>query len=187
MIVIADAAGKGISACLYSLMLRSMLRSCATEDDLSTLICHANNLFCLDTGESGFFATAWVGIYNADTHLLQYASCGHHPAMLHRATGRIEELITKGIALGVTPLEKMETAEVLLHAGDTLLLYTDGVLEAHNPASTLFGKYRLHQLIEAHADGSAKQLVSQLLNEVSLFCEKTPQHDDITVLALKLT
>lgn len=187
MLAIADAAGKGVSACLYSLCVRSMLRSYeATIDELPKIIDATNSIFCLDTADSGVFVTAWVGAYNAISRKLNYSCCGHYPALLIKQDGSLLELTTRGMALGVQAFEKVESSTVQLHSGDFILLYTDGVLEAHNSNDELFGKERLIECIRTKKWSSAQELVDAVEQTVAVFAASTPQHDDVTLLVLRV-
>lgn len=186
MVAVADAAGKGISACLYALGVRSMLRSFTDSyEDLSKTIQSTNNLFCLDTGDSGEFVTAWIGIYDPLTELLNYSSCGHLPAILRRKDGTIEELTTPGMALGVAFFEEVHCASIRLFPGDLLLLYTDGILEAHGPNMLQFGKSRLIDLISDIHDQRSQEIVDLILQEIENYSKGTAQHDDLTVLIIR--
>jgi sigma-B regulation protein RsbU (phosphoserine phosphatase) len=186
LIAIADASGKGISACLYSLSVRSMLRSYATSlHSLSDAIRAVNELLRRDTGESGMFVTAWVGLYDMKTAMLHYTSCGHPAALLKRKEGGIQELSTSNPALGVVPFHHVESASIELRPGDTLFLYTDGILEAHNPQMKIFGKEKLYHLV-SQPFHSSQELVDSVLAGVDRFVNGAAQHDDLTLLAMRL-
>lgn len=183
-IAIADAADKGISACLYSLSFRSMLRTAAaTMQDLATISKTANRLFMHDTEESSFFITAWIGLYDPQTKLLQYCSHGHPPAYLRFPDGKIKTLSTRGMALGVQETDP-EVKEIILREGEVLFLYTDGVIEAHDPNKRLFGKERLIEFLSRTQAKTAKEIVDELLKEVHSFCSGAPQADDLTLIAI---
>lgn len=187
MIVIADASDKGISACLYSLAVRSILRAEASSSlELPEIIRKANALFCLDTEESGTFVTAWVGIYDSRTRVLEYTSCGHPFAVVKRPSGIVEQLATSGIALGVVPFDQVPVASVQLSRGDLVLLYTDGVIEAHDLQEQLYGKKRLLNIIGRMEDPSSQAMVDAIFREVENFSSGAEQHDDMTLLALRL-
>lgn len=187
VVAIADASGKGISACFYSLCLRSMLRSYdATHSELPQIIRSTNNLFCLDTGETGMFVTAWVGIYDPSTKLMRFSSCGHHPAVVKRKNGALEEITTPGIALGVAPFDKVKDDSVQLQSGDWVILYTDGILEAHDQENNLFGKERLFQLLRESSDQNAQALVDRITAAVLEFSHESVLFDDITLLVLRV-
>ncbi len=184
---IADASDKGVSACLYSLIVRSMFRChILSTDRLDRVASDVNNLFCLDTGTTGEFVTAWVGLYRAEDHLLTYINMGHLPAFLCHFDGTVEELTTKGIALGVTQGANIEMRTKKLQPGQLLVLYTDGVTEAQNEKGELFGKSRLLDFIQSHHASEPQELIDRLIEEIKRFSSTTPQHDDLTVLAMKV-
>jgi serine phosphatase RsbU (regulator of sigma subunit) len=182
LMAMADTAGKGISACLFSLGLRSMIRTLATTtSDLSEIVLRANDLFWIDARNSGMFVTLWMGIFDPKTRLLTYCSQGHPPALLRRK-GQVLDLSTEGIAMGAQQLEAISCAEIVLLPGDLLLLYTDGIIEAHNAKDQLFGVKRLKELLLHDKKRSAQQLADHLLKEVSAFSQDVAQHDDIALL-----
>ncbi|NRA89827.1 MAG: SpoIIE family protein phosphatase [Simkaniaceae bacterium] len=187
MLSIADTSGKGISACLYSLSVRSMLRSYGEiHKDLDVIVKETNNLFCHDTGDTGVFVTAFISFFDPQTKRLLYTNCGHFPALLLRSDGKLEKLTTKGMALGVIPFDTVETKEVQLETGDILMFYTDGVVEAHNEAQEMFGEETLTNSFQVKKDLSPKEIVDTMIEEVALFAEGTPQHDDLTIVILKV-
>ncbi|MCC6127600.1 MAG: SpoIIE family protein phosphatase [Chlamydiae bacterium] len=182
---VADCAGKGISACLYSLGFRSALRAFArVAKDLSEIVKKANNLLIMDTADSGFFITAWIGLYNAKTGVLQYCSQGHPPALLKRKS-TLQELSTEGIPFGISPFEGEFVQQIQLVQDDFLLLYTDGILEAHNLEKKFFGFTRLKDFFLQFSGNSSRECVEQLLERVQQYSENTPQYDDMTLLAMK--
>ncbi len=177
LIAIGDVSDKGISACLYSLGLRSTLRACARSDcNLLDIARQANDLFLLDVQESGFFATLWLAVLNNEK--LQYVSFGHPPALLKR-NGEILELSTHGSAFGLMEQREFKIGEIELLDGDVMLLYTDGAIEAHDANQTLFGMERLKQTLQSASSASA------VLKELVFFSQNTPQHDDIALLFLQ--
>lgn len=184
LIAICDIAGKGISACLFSLGLRSILRSLASvTNDLSEFIRKVNDLYLIDAHASSMFATLWLGIYDPATHRLDYCSQGHPPALLRRE-GKLQELWTGGIALGAQKIDVIPTKHITLMKGDLLLLYTDGVIEAHNQKDQLFGKERLKESLLGQ--GTSQQIGDQLIEKVSRFSRGAVQHDDITLVVLQI-
>ncbi|MBS0653172.1 MAG: SpoIIE family protein phosphatase [Verrucomicrobia bacterium] len=187
LISVADAAGKGISACLYSLCARSMFRSfAASANNLEKTILETNNLFCLDTAESGNFVTAWVGILEPETRTLQYASCGHLPAILRKPDGTITEIATPGIALGVMPIQEAAVAQVQLEKGDMLVLYTDGIIDSQDSYFEFYGKKRLIEVIKKEGGKTAEDLVDAILGSVEMFSLNIPLVDDRTLLVIRM-
>ncbi|MES2273852.1 MAG: SpoIIE family protein phosphatase [Chlamydiota bacterium] len=186
LIAMADVAGKGISACLYSLGLRSMLRSLASQNlELSEIVIRTNDLFWLDARSSSMFATLWLGLYDPKTDRMNFCSQGHPPALLRRG-GEIQELWTGGIALGAQKFDTVPTKEISLFPGDLLLLYTDGIIEAHNENDQLFGQKRLHKFLKSEKKYSSEEIAKRLWSAVAKFSGSAPQHDDMTLLVLQI-
>lgn len=185
-LIIADASGKGVQACLYSLSARSMLRIYAQHFEGIDEVMHATNtLFCNDVGETGMFITVAAAIYHINTQELEYYFCGHNPGFIRRKDGTIDTLHLQDIAMGLIPGGTGRAERVKLEKGDCLLFYTDGVTEAHDNHLQLFGEARLKEFLKTH-DLSAHEMVNQLVNEVSIFASGRLQHDDITLLAMKI-
>jgi sigma-B regulation protein RsbU (phosphoserine phosphatase) len=184
---IGDAAGKGISASLFALTLRSALRAVcqSVKEPLDLMLERVNRLFCQDTRDSGYFATGWVGKIDLSSLELSYSSCGHLPTLLLRE-GKTLELTMEGTALGVEEETHIETKSIQLFPGDLLILYSDGVIEAHNPQKELFGAKRLHESLLQLRDPSPQKMISHILQQIEGFTQHAPQHDDITLLLLKI-
>ncbi len=186
MIAIADASDKGISACLYSLIVRSLLRSYAeSEETLSDTLLQTNNLFYKDAQATSNFVTAWVGFYQVKEKSLTFSSAGHLPAILISPDGMIEELTTQGMALGVTEWKEVEIKTVHIAPGSLLFLYTDGVIDTFNEKGELFGKSRLLDFLKTYRTLEPQQLIDRLVAEVNQFAMQTLQHDDLSILCLK--
>ncbi|MCB1082345.1 MAG: PP2C family protein-serine/threonine phosphatase, partial [Chlamydiia bacterium] len=187
MISIADSAGKGVSACLYSLSLRSMLRSFSElHSDLPTILKKTNNLFCQDTGNTGEFVTAFVAFFDPKTKVLEYSNCGHFPALRIKKNGEWDHLTTHGMALGVTLFEEVATANITLESGDLVVFFTDGIVEAHNEAMELFGEERLLHHLQEQKGKSPQEIVDAMIETVAFFAEGSPQFDDLTLIVVKV-
>lgn len=185
-LTIADGSDKGISACLYALIVRSMLRSHAIAgNDLKKIVMATNDLFCHDTGMTGNFVTAWMAIFNKESKTLSFTSAGHCPAIYIGSGGEVEELNTQGIALGVEEGAEFEVKEKILVSDSLLLLYTDGVIEAHNEKGELFEKSRLIEFLTGRRALGPQALIDKLLEEINQFSKGLPQHDDLTVLSIQ--
>jgi serine phosphatase RsbU (regulator of sigma subunit) len=181
LLVMADVAGKGISACLFSLGLRSSLRAlAASAENLSSVVAKANDLFLMDAKETGLFATLWLGIVRDG--VLEYINLGHPPALLKRK-GQLQELTTHHVAMGLMPLHGLKSGKVSLEAGDELLLYSDGITEAHNAKSKLYGIDRLKKtFLRDEVGQSTGAIVEKIFDEALAFSDGAPQHDDMTLL-----
>jgi serine phosphatase RsbU (regulator of sigma subunit) len=186
-LAIADTAGKGISACIYSLGVRGALRALGrAKHSLSEMILRANQLLIDDTKHSGMFITLWAGVYDMKTRALTYTNHGHLPTLLVRE-GAIEELTTPGIALGATHLDTVPTKKITLRPHDRLLLYTDGVIEAHNPQNHLYSGERLKGQLLTHNTLGSHALLNALFQDVHSFTKDAPLHDDLTAAILYLS
>ncbi len=188
LIVMADTSGKGISACLYSFILRSMLRSFASSGkELADLVRLANALLCLDTSDTGMFVTAWVGLLDIDSFRLEYASLGHYPAI--RKLGsipKLEELQAQGSAFGVTFTKSIEIGSVVLQSQDVLVLYTDGMIEAENIEGEPWGKKRLLECVAAlPQELSVDEVIAKIQEELRQHIGQRTLEDDVTLLVLK--
>lgn len=187
LIAVADTAGKGISACLYSLGLRSILRTLAsTGMSLSDIVLRANALFLRDAHQSGMFVTLWIGIYDVHEKILEYCSQGHPPAFLVHQE-KIQELSTGGIALGAQAYDAVEVKKTTLPLGALLFLYTDGIVEAHSAEQQLYGVDRLKSFLLKSSMLSSLAIADGLLAEIEQFSQGVIQHDDITLIAMRLT
>ncbi|MBX7066517.1 MAG: PP2C family protein-serine/threonine phosphatase [Parachlamydiales bacterium] len=186
LISVCDTAGKGIPACLFALGLRSILRTLATTvHDLSELVQRANDLYFIDAQNASMFSTLWIGIFDPKSHKLTFCSQGHPPGLLVRGA-QLEELWTQGIALGAQKVDLIPTKEVGLEDGDLLVLYTDGIVEAHDSENRLYGKNRFYEILVKKQKSTAQQLADRIIEEVRLFSGGAPQHDDMTLLVIRV-
>jgi sigma-B regulation protein RsbU (phosphoserine phosphatase) len=120
------------------------------------------------------------------TGVLSYANGGHNPPLVARADGSIEALDgAGGLVLGVMPSVSYPDHTIQLRPDDRLVLYTDGVTEAFNPADEAYGVERLVAEIRAHRTGTTAALVERICSSVTDFAGAAPQSDDITLTALK--
>jgi serine phosphatase RsbU (regulator of sigma subunit) len=131
------------------------------------------------------FVTCFYGILDLSSGRLLYANAGHDPPYLRRGGGDAEELRARGMPLGLMPGMSYEEKEILLEPGNSVLLYSDGLVEAHDAGGEMFGFPRLRALVAEHGD-EEKSLVDSLLEELYSFTEEGwEQEDDITLLMLQ--
>lgn len=186
LIVMADVSGKGIHACFYALLLRSMLRSFALKNtDLAEVLHQTNQLFSMDTQPHGVFATAWLGVFDPVDFSIMHTSCGHPPAYILRKNGHINELQNRTMSLGVAEISEFPIESTELHPGDQLFLYTDGLSEMHNLKNGLFGEDRIKAFIVEKQSLPTEDFLADLYEEMAWFSEGAPQHDDISFILLK--
>lgn len=185
MCLVADTSGKGLDACLFALTMRSILRSYAKCNmSLSDLIMKANKIYLEDSSESQMFITAWVGIFDTKSGVLEYCNLGHNPPMYAKGE-TIKMLEPTGISFGVDTYQKVITEKLKVGKGDKLLLYTDGISEAMNSKGGQFGADTLEKHFTAQRAKTPKALVKVLMSKVDRFCAGAPLSDDQTLIVLE--
>jgi serine phosphatase RsbU (regulator of sigma subunit) len=129
------------------------------------------------------FVTCFYAILDPGSGSLTYANAGHDLPYLHR-NGEAEELKARGMPLGLMPAMGYEEKEIVLEGGEAALLYSDGLVEAHDPQRHMFGFPRLQALVAKHGEVGA--LGDFLMEELYSFVgESWEQEDDITLLTLR--
>lgn len=188
MLTIADGAGKGISACLYSLSLRSILRSYATEYlDVEKLMQFANNLFCLDTEKSTMFVTALIVAFESKTRKFSYYSAGHNPCIIRKKDGTLLKLSSNGMAMGVSNIDAtMQKRSLELSSGDLIVLYTDGVTDAQTSKGELYGEARFLSFLSKYGEHSVHELIEEIFRDIEMFSAGAKQYDDITIVIMRV-
>jgi sigma-B regulation protein RsbU (phosphoserine phosphatase) len=184
--VVADVSGKGISAGLFGMLSKTLLRSVAIHNQtgLGVIIEKVNDGLCEDN-ENCMFVTTFFARYDPVDGSLNYINAGHPAPILVRQNGQIEWLKpTKGIALGVMEASVFKQGFTQMSPGDLLLMYSDGVTEAINTNEEEFGNQRLADLFENQGSYSPEQAVMRVLKAVENFAQGAEQSDDITCLAL---
>jgi steroid delta-isomerase-like uncharacterized protein len=182
-LVVGDATGKGIPAALVMATTRGMLRASAQPlDSPGEVLARVNDALYPDI-PSDMFVTCFYAILEPKSGTLSYANAGHDlPYLWHG--GDAEELRARGMPLGLMPEMSYEEKEAVLREGDSVLFYSDGLVEAHDPHYEMFGFPRLRVLISEH--GKERSLVDTLLEELYSFVgESWEQEDDITLLTLR--
>jgi serine phosphatase RsbU (regulator of sigma subunit) len=184
-LVIGDIAGKGMPAALLMANLQANLRSlCAIVlEQPEQLLQSVNRVFRENTADNAF-ATLFYSEFDDRTRCLRYANCGHLPALLLRAAGRVERLETTAPALGIFSDWECPTAERQLVPGDLLAIYTDGITEAFNPAGEEFGEERLIETLHRSRDLSPRDLIAAIFDEVHRFSPHE-QRDDVTLIVAR--
>jgi len=182
-LVIGDVAGKGIPAALVMTATRTMLHTAAQSGDApGEILSRVNELLCVDIRQ-GMFVTCFYAILDPTSGRVQYANAGHEPPYRRQREG-VSQLWAVGMPLGMLPGSRYETHEARMTPGESLLFYSDGVVEAHNTSREMFGLPRLLACVSAHPGG--RELIGLLLIELGRFTGADwEQEDDVTLLALQ--
>jgi serine phosphatase RsbU (regulator of sigma subunit) len=195
-IALADVSGKGVAAALIMSVVQASLRIISSEGEvlLPNLVARMNE-FVYRSTPSSKYATFFYARFDGQRRQLRYVNAGHNPPYLFRA-GRasgsepalpvIEELSTGGTVVGMFPEMGYEEATVDLLPGDVLLIFTDGVPEAHNPANEEFGEERLQQLLRTTAHLPADEISARISAETKDWIRDAEQYDDLTFIVMKV-
>jgi sigma-B regulation protein RsbU (phosphoserine phosphatase) len=195
-LLIADVSGKGMSAALYMAELKGLILSLSQiHASPRDLLVRANHLIS-EHLDSRSFITMTYAVIDPAAGRMTYARAGHTPLMfLPRgdADGSRAQILTPdGMVLGLR-IDRGERFESLLveaslsfGPGDLLVLFTDGISEAMNEHADCFGEPRLAELLEEHAHLPFEELRERILREIDAFVGGAPQHDDMTMILLKV-
>jgi serine phosphatase RsbU (regulator of sigma subunit) len=187
-VVLADVADKGMGAALYMALSRTLIRTYADEyQDKPEWVLRAANQRILADTHGGLFIPIFYGLLDPNSGILTYCNAGHHPPyhLSAHEGGQPEELSRTGMPLGVSLEASWSEEAVQLAPGDLLLLYTDGVVDAHNPDQELFGADRMLEITISLKHRSALHVQDAILSEVRAFAGNEQQFDDLTLVLIK--
>ena len=182
--LLADVSGKGLGAALCTNLLQGALSGMTLGTDPARVFNHVNRFLC-DHAEIGRYATMFFGIIDDQGHL-EYINAGHPSPFLIR-NGVAEDVFTEGsYPVGLVPEAEYTTVCLKLEPGDTLVLFSDGVTEAMDPAEQLFGVPRLKEvLMGAATQTPLDELQRKVLDAVENFARGASQADDLTLLLVR--
>jgi sigma-B regulation protein RsbU (phosphoserine phosphatase) len=181
--LIADVSGKGLGAALCTNLLQGALSGMTLGTDPARVFVHVNRFLC-DHSEIGRYATMFFGIVD-DKGNLEYINAGHPSPFLIRK-GVAEDVFNEGsYPVGLVPEAEYTAVHLKLEPGDTLVLFSDGVTEAMDPAEQLFGVPRLREVLNGHMQTSLEDLQQLVLQSVENFSRGASQADDLTLLLVR--
>ena len=189
-IAIGDVSGKGIGAALLMASLQASLRAQALHphSDLTALIGDVNRLV-YESSPTAFFASLFYAEYEPATRMLQYVNAGHNPPIILRPQMESCELFhlrAQAVPIGMFVDTQFAATKFQLAKDDILVAYTDGITEAANASGELWGLERLERLLRSCNRMAPNEIVERILAEVSEFANGEPQHDDITLVVMKV-
>ncbi len=184
-LIVGDVSGKSVPAAMFMAVSRTLLRTvCSHEKNLADAISYANNILCEDN-DTCMFVTLFVANLNIKTGEINYCNAGHHQACNLMANNEVEQFGITGLpALGAIPNVTFKTGTYKLGQGDKLIIYTDGITEAHSPEKELFGEERLFEILKREGDKSPEELYNIIIKEVNDF-QAGENFDDVTLLILE--
>jgi len=184
-IAVGDAVGKGVAASLLMASVRASIRAYAHDlYDLDVVIDRVNRALYRDTLDNEF-ATLWYGTIDHETKRLTYCNAGHEPALLLR-DGKIFPLDVGGMVAGVLKDTTFNKSLVFLKPGDSVLLYSDGVVDAMNEHNQRFGRDRLEYTLHEIGSLSAEAGVKQLVERLDRHRGEREANDDVTIVLIRV-
>ncbi|MCQ2795596.1 MAG: SpoIIE family protein phosphatase [Bacilli bacterium] len=186
LFLIADVSGKGIPAAMFMMRAKTLIKSLSSTDiPLEDIVNTANKELCAQN-EASLFVTAWIGILDPNNGELRYINAGHMNPLLKKKNGKFAEFPNKhNFVLAAMPDYEYKSEIAYLEPGDELVLYTDGVTEAHNPQKELYGVNRLIDLVNNAQYFNAKQLLDEISDDVVRYADGVEQFDDTTLLIMR--
>lgn len=182
-LVVADVCGKGIAASLLAATLQGALAAeIGSERSLGEIVSRVNRVHCR-LAPVGKFITMVVALLEPDG-TLRIVNAGHCP-VLHAHRNGVASIVTDGMALGLDEDANYRDATIRMSPGDTVLLYTDGIVECEGPGRELFGDNRLERLLEQERALSSLALLERVTHEVETFRRGVPVSDDLSVLVVR--
>ena len=186
LFVVADVAGKSIPAAMLMATFQASLRTLSTSSaSLLELITNLNRYACTNSQGGVRFTTAFLAELDPATGGVVYVNAGHNAPLLRSASGAIEHLSTGGLPIGILADTVYEAGTTRMNAGDWLMIFTDGVVEAFNAQGKEYAEPRLIQVLQGNANRAPAELLRSLLADLDTYVGNTPQHDDMTCLLVK--
>jgi sigma-B regulation protein RsbU (phosphoserine phosphatase) len=192
-VMVADVAGKGISAALLMSTLQASLRACvlaggpdaSAQGSLAGLVSTLNRLLCKSTGPASY-VTFFYAQLDERSHTLSYVNAGHNPPLLFRGPGEPVKLEEGGPVLGFFEGCRYGQGAARMGRGDVLVGFTDGVVEALNEKGEEFGEGRLQEAVASSVHMTAQEICDRIVERVGEWCGGAPQHDDLTLVVLRV-
>jgi sigma-B regulation protein RsbU (phosphoserine phosphatase) len=186
LVAVGDVSGKGIPAALFMAVTMTILRSMARQGHRPEQILRLLNDELLEQNPRGMFVTLQLMLFDSVARKVTCASAGHHGAV-RVAPSQPPQLVftSSGRVLGLMPGEEIASETLPLTAGETFVLFTDGVSEAFDVSGELFGEERLLAHLQAGSGGSARETAVGVVNAVRQHAVGAKQSDDITVVAVR--
>ena len=188
-VVVGDISGHGVDAALLMTSARAFIRSRAAQPGSpSQIVSSMNRDLASDMEDTGHFMTLFFMEIDPRAGSARWVRAGHDPALIyHSGSGNFEELLGKGLALGVDR-ESVYTEHALRHLvpGTVIAVGTDGIWEANDSKGRIFGKDRFRRIIQECAAEKSKTIIENVFSEIDKFTRGLPSADDITLVIIKI-
>lgn len=190
-VAVGDVSGKGTQAAFFMTLTKGFLRALAqVSASPAAVLTHVNKLF-YDNVERGVFVSMVYGVFDTRHYSLTVARAGHNPVIMHKTQAlEVQVVNPMGIALGLdqgeTFTKSIQEVSIPFQKGDLFVFYTDGFPEAMNKTMEEFGEDRLCRTVQKYAHGSAAEIMDGVFAEMKQFVGRAKQHDDMTIVVVKV-
>lgn len=185
ILALGDICGKGLAAGMWTTHVAGLVRAHTARTSRSqTIVTQVNSDLCRMSALRPF-ASLFLAKLDPVTGVLEYTSAGHPPALLFRSDGKLERLSEGGLLLGVLPDAVYHPGKILLNIGDTLLVYSDGIIESRDKAGREFGNSKLEAQARYALPASADAVLFSVLGAVQDFAGTGPLIDDMSLAVVR--
>ena len=185
ILALGDVAGKGSPAALLMALLLAMLRTLVDEQLEPPALIERLNAQIWRHSPASRFITIFYAVYTPSTGMLTYVNAGQNPPLIRRRDGSFEKLTGTGIALGMFDRSTYAAIDTRINPGDMLVLYSDGITEAENPAGQPLEEAGLQTILDQYSWDAPAQLGMHILKAVEAYAQAPRFADDLTILILK--
>jgi serine phosphatase RsbU (regulator of sigma subunit) len=185
VVALGDVSGKGTAAALLMSCLHAAIHAQADIHNSLAKTIGAVNRYLVESIPANRFVTLFYAELDPKNGALAFLNAGHNPPLIVHSGGTMEQLAAGGLPLGIMPNADFREGRTQLHYGDVLVIYSDGVSEATNPAGEEFGPTRLYEVVARNLDASAGGIRDRIESALTKFCQGTPAADDITLVICK--
>jgi phosphoserine phosphatase RsbU/P len=185
VVALGDVSGKGTAAALLMSSLHAAIHAQADIHNSLAKTIGAVNRYLVESIPANRFVTLFYAELDPKDGALAFLNAGHNPPLIVHAGGTMEQLAAGGLPLGIMSNADFREGRTQLHYGDVLVIYSDGVSEACNPAGEEFGPTRLYEVVARNMDASAGGIRDRIESALTKFCQGTPAADDITLVICK--
>jgi sigma-B regulation protein RsbU (phosphoserine phosphatase) len=183
-LAVGDVSGHGVPAALMMASLSGTLRSEAMRERDPGRLLHRLNARACETMEPGHFLSLFYGIIDPDSRTIAYANAGHPPPLIVEPGGKVIQLTTGGLLLGVDARARYRSDEATLSPGSIVVLFSDGLVEGHRDELE-FGEERIIELVRRNGTGRADEIHHRIVESARAFVDGELQ-DDVTLIVIRV-
>jgi sigma-B regulation protein RsbU (phosphoserine phosphatase) len=187
-IVVGDVSDHGIPSALLMTTARAFLKQRASRPgQLNQIVADVNRQISRDVEESGQFMTLFLCEINSPVKLIRWVNAGHDPAIVYDGNAdKFDELAGHALPLGVSEKAAYQEYQRRLFPGQIILIGTDGIWESQNTRREMFGKNRFKDLVRAHAEAPARDILQAVITGLEDFSRPLEKEDDVTLVVIKV-